>query len=416
VERAIPGVDASRDELLPFVGPAASLPLWSVLARLPFDAARAVWVIVLLLASAVLVLASLRLALGSFGRADAGIALLFGALTGPLVSDVSLGQVALVSAAAVAVSFVALDRRSGWPIVTACIAALQPNLALPLAARLTDRRTIALLAFALVAFLAVSFALGGGPAGFIAYLRLLEEHGSGERFILIQYSIPAILATFGIARSAAGVAGDAFAFVAFAVATYAAFRFRSQPVIVAAIAVAVLPWAVPFFHEHDFVIELIPALILCAAADARVRLVAAAASICVFVDWLGIAQRPHAALQIVCLAFALACALIAFGNRSPRTTSPLAPILTCAIVAAIAVPLAGAFPAPTWPDMLGAFHAAPGLDASAVWAAEQRRAGLDALVPTWGVLRAIPLAGCAALAIAGLLAARSQRDRATRTV
>src|ERR1700726_4519039 len=53
-ERTIAGVDASRDELLPFAGPAASLPLWSLFARLPFDAARIVWSVLLLLAVLVL--------------------------------------------------------------------------------------------------------------------------------------------------------------------------------------------------------------------------------------------------------------------------------------------------------------------------------------------------------------------------
>jgi hypothetical protein len=357
----------------------------------------------------VLVLAALRLALGAFGFGDAALALLFGALCGPVVSDISLGQVAIVAAAAVATAFVALKRRSAWAVIAACIATLQPNLALPLAARLTERRTIALLALAAVAFLALSFVTGGGPAGFAAYLQLLGEHGSGERFILIQYSIPAILVTFGIAQSSATLVGDAAEFIAFAVAAYAAFRFRSSPALVAAIAVALLPWGVPFFHEHDFVIEVIPALVLCAAASMRVRALAGAASVCVFVDWLLVAQRPHAALQTAALAVAIACAVIAYAQRAPHALPPLAPLATAAILIAGAVPLALAFPAPTWPDTLGAFHALPGLDASAVWAAEQQRAGLTALVPAWGVLRLIPLLGCAALAAAGVLAASETR-------
>ena len=42
-ERTVPGVDASRDELLPFVGPPATLPLWSVFARFPYATAAGLW-------------------------------------------------------------------------------------------------------------------------------------------------------------------------------------------------------------------------------------------------------------------------------------------------------------------------------------------------------------------------------------
>ncbi len=62
IERTIPGVDASRDEVLPFVGPAASLPLWSLFARLPFDVARIIWMAVLALALLALAVAAATLA------------------------------------------------------------------------------------------------------------------------------------------------------------------------------------------------------------------------------------------------------------------------------------------------------------------------------------------------------------------
>ena len=73
-ERTIPGVDATRDELLPFAGPAASLPLWSVLARLPFDAARVVWLILLAPAFAILAVAAAALAHVRLTAARAAIA------------------------------------------------------------------------------------------------------------------------------------------------------------------------------------------------------------------------------------------------------------------------------------------------------------------------------------------------------
>jgi hypothetical protein len=404
-ERTIPGVDATRDELLPFVGPAASLPLWSLLARLPFDAARIVWMGVLALALLVLGVGAAALAHVRLTASRAASALIFAAVTGPSISDLALGQVALVSAAAVACTLLALERRSAWTIVTAFGAAIQPNLALPLAVRLTSRRAALLLAAAAAAFFAVTLVAGGGGSALLAYLQRLGEHTASERFILIQYSVPAIAVSFGADRQAAQLGGTILAFATVACVAAMAIRLRAQPRLSAAFAIALLPWAVPFFHEHDFVIELIPAVVLAASANARVRALTGIAAACALVDWLGIAQRPAFAAQTVCLALAVACAFAALPNRSLRASSPLPPLIACALVAAIAVPLALAFPAPVWPDALGAFHAAANLDSSAVWAAEQQRAGLNGVAPAWGILRAIPLLGCLLLAVGAYFAA-----------
>jgi hypothetical protein len=405
VERTIGGVDPSRDELLPFAGPAASLPLWSLFARLPFDVARAVWVALLVLAFAVLAVAAAALAHVRLTPSRAASALLFGAVTGPFISDVALGQAALVSAAAVGVALLLLERDSPWAIAAALVTGIQPNLALPLAVRLVRQRSALLLAAAAAIFLALTFVAGGGGPGLVAYLHRLGDHGASERFIVIQYGLPAVLASFSIDPAAATVPARIVALLAVIGTALAVLRLRVQTRLAAVIAIAALPWVVPFFHEHDFVIELIPAIVLAASADARVRMFAAIASACTLVNWFGVAQRPGTAAQTVCLALALACAFAALPNRALRASSPLPPLIACAVLAAIAIPLALAFPAPVWPDTLGAFHAAPGLDASAVWAAEQQRAGLGALVPAWGVLRAIPLLGCAVFALTAYVAA-----------
>jgi hypothetical protein len=407
-ERTIAGVDAARDELLPFAGPAASLPLWSLLARLPFDAARVVWVTVLALAFAVLAAAAAALAHVRLTLGRALSAMLFGAVTGPVVSDVALGQAALVSAAAVGIALLALERRSVWAIAAAFAAAIQPNLALPLAVRLIDRRAAVLLAAGAALFFAVTFAVGGGGDAFLAYLHRLGEHAASERFIAIQYGVPAILASFAVPPAAATIASNLVALVAIAGTAFAAARFRVQTRLVAVIAIAALPWAVPFFHEHDFVIELIPAVVLSASANPRVRMLAGIAAVCAFVNWFGVAQRPSAAAHTVCLAIATAAAFAALPNRALRAASPLPPLIACALLGLTLIPLALVFPAPVWPDMLGSFHAAAELDASAVWAAEQQRSGLGAFVPAWGVLRAVPLLGCAVFALTAYFAAGAE--------
>ena len=358
----------------------------------------------LVLAFAVLAVAAAALAHVRLTAARAISALLFGAVTGPVIGDVALGQAALVSAAAVGVALLALERRSPWAIAAAFVAAIQPNLALPLAVRLVERRSAVLLTAALAAFVAIAFLAGGGGAGFLTYLQRLGEHGASERFIVIQYGVPAILASFAIPPGAATFAGNVVALLAVAGTAAAAIRLRVQTRLVAVIAIAALPWALPFFHEHDFVIELIPAVVLAASANPRVRLLAGVAALCTLVNWLGVAQRPSTAVQTAVLALATACAFAALPNRALRAASPLPPLIACGVLALLAIPLALAFPAPVWPDTLGAFHAAPGLDASAVWAAEQQRAGLGSLAPAWGVLRAIPLLGCAILAVTAYFA------------
>jgi hypothetical protein len=217
--------------------------------------------------------------------------------------------------------------------------------------------------------------------------------------------VPAILASFHAGVHTAAFAGDACALIAVAGAAAFAWRFRAQPLYAAAFAIAVLPWALPFFHEHDFVIEVIPAVVLAAAPNARVRMLAGVASLCVLVNWLNVAQRPDSGAQTVCLAFALACAFAALPNRTPREPSALPALSAAALLVLVAVPLALAFPAPVWPDALGAFHAARALDAGAVWAAEQQAAGLGAAVPAWGALRAIPLLGVLLFAFGAYVAA-----------
>src|SRR5579871_4668324 len=59
-ERAIPGVDPSREELLPYVGPPFGLALWEMLARLDWARACAVWSFALAIAFALLTLGALR--------------------------------------------------------------------------------------------------------------------------------------------------------------------------------------------------------------------------------------------------------------------------------------------------------------------------------------------------------------------
>ena len=405
VERTIPEVDPSHDEMLPYVGPAAALPFWSLVARLPFAVARAVWESLLALAVAGIVASSLLIAGGRITPLRAVTALALAGSSGPVVSGFTLGQAALIGSCATIAAFAALERRSQWAIPAAFVAAIQPNLALPLAMRAFDRRSFVRLACAAVAFLAVTFAAGGGPAGFVAYVRLLRLHDAAERYITIQHTLPALAAAFGASHASADAIGAAGSVLALALAVTIAVRLRAHPAIVACVGVALLPIAVPFFHEHDFAIDLLPVLVLMQRSDARTRALTGIAAVMTLVDWFGLAQRPQATLQLGCLAIAVAAACASLSARDDGSAlderiAYLAPLATALLLVAACVPLAHAFAAPTWPETLGPYHAPSAAAISTVWSEEGRRSGLEAVVPAWSMLRAIPLLGALVLAFA----------------
>ncbi|MFN2459812.1 MAG: glycosyltransferase 87 family protein [Candidatus Velthaea sp.] len=415
VERTIRGVDASRDELLPFVGPAASLPLWSLLARLPHATALLVWLAVLGVAFVMLVVAALTIARAPRDPRLFAAACGFAFASGPSISSIALGQAALVSAAALALALACYrSRRAAGAVAATLLAALQPNLALTLLARMRSRWDVAVAATAALLFTILTVAAGGGIGGILAYAGRLTAHYGAERFIAIQHTPTAIAYALGAAPPAALAFGALVSACAVAVALATIARARLDPTSATLLTFTLFPFAVPFFHEHDFVLELVPAIVLAAVARGAARRVASIASVLVLVDWFGFAQRVAAEGQIVCLGVALACAFVAMTPAARgESRASIAGLATLVVLMAVLVPLAHAHAAPTWPDALPAHFRAPGTaDASGVWGDEQRAAGLEARDAVWALLRALPLGGCALLAAATVLDARRRaRER-----
>jgi hypothetical protein len=410
-ERAIAGVDPERDELLPYVGPAAALPLFGALARLPYAVAVQVWTAFLIAALVALALAALALV-----RAR-GAAALFGAVllviaSGPGISDIALGQAALLSAAAIACALVAYERRaSAAGAVATLLAGIQPNLAFALVARMRDRAALLPAAAGALAFGALTLASGGGAHGFVAYLALLREHTNAERFVAIQHTPGAIAWALGAAPLPAITFAIACAILAVAAVAFVTVRARLDAFDGMLLALAAYPLAVPFFHEHDFVIELIALIALAVRTQGAARGWAGVAAALICVDWFGLAQRPAAAAQIVALGVAFACGFAALGRGARITRADLAPFVAIVALACVAAPLGRAFPAPVWPDALPAGYRAPAAaGASSVWAGEQRAAGLATRQPAWGALRALPLAGCVLLGVT-IIRTRRKADR-----
>jgi len=412
-ERRIPGVVASREELLPFVGPPFALPLWDALARRPWATATALWGTVMALGIAAIALGSLRLAGGRIDPLDCGAVLVLAAGFGPLTSGVALGQAAVVSCAAIVLTPLLLGPRLTYAAAAgALLAGLQPNLGVVLAARATSRR--AWIAFALAAAIAV-----GGSAialsddgGLPHYLAVLRDHAGSERFIAIQVTLVAVVRTLGVPTALAGLLGLAAAGIALVTVVVQCASRRYAPDARLALACAALPLAWPFAHEHDLTIAFLPGVLVLRRASGGAWVLAALAVLAVATDWLGLAQRPTGGTETVLLTLAAALGLSVLAREPLRWYHGL-PALACGAVAGAAA-VARAHPLPTWPDALPpGFAVARTVPAPAVWHLEQIASGIGGLDPVWGLLRLTSLAGCALLWAVAAVALAEPRPTAT---
>jgi hypothetical protein len=413
IERNIAGVDATRDEVLPFVGPPAALPFFGMLARLPYAAAALIWSAVLAGALLLLVGASLRASKKPSELAAVSAALTLALAWRPLTSDLALGQLALPAFACATSAVVAAPYALGRATLAAFFALAQPNVALGLAFVL-DRTRIAL---ALILGACLSYAIGAIAAGAawpLQYARLLASHLAAERFDAVQLTPVSIAFGFGAASTLATCVGLACALLAPAGAILLARRVR-EPLARFAGVCALVPFVAGFVHEQDLVVAYAAAVWCARRTAGSARAIALAATLLVSVDWFGIAQRTTGVAQNALLAAAALAAFIALGDAvEPRR------LAATALFAAVALTSLSWFalghPAPLWPNALGAFHAPGTASIAEVWAAEQRAAGLETPVAAWAFLRALPLAGCAMLAYAvGISAPKYPRPSCYRT-
>lgn len=409
VERSVPGVDAGRDELLPFVGPPFGLPAWMLFGSLPWPGAAAVWGGLLACAAASLALGALRLGAGPLRSSDVPAAFAFGAGFGPLTSGLALGQVAIVSCAAVAWMLLFLRGRRGalfGTLGSALVALLQPHLAPVLATRLGERRA-ALGIVGAIAVAAIGSALAlGGPDRVPHYFAILARHAAAERALAIQVTPGAIARALGASPQwAAALAIAAAGAAILGVGLQCASRAYGAVARVA-LACAALPLALPFAHEHDLTLAFLPALLCVRSGTGRRWHLAACAALAAGVDWLGLAQRPDGIAQTAVLTLGAGFALAVL-SREPVTPARAVPAIAaaCAVLALGAI--AAHHPVTVWPNALPLdFHAPRGAGAAEVWRLEQIASGVARLQPWSGVLRACSLAGCAALWLAAALILR----------
>ena len=397
-ERQIPGVVATRDELLPFVGPPFGLPLWDALSRLPWSWAAGVWHGVMLLSFAAVVLGSLRLAAGKLDAFEACAALVLGATFAPLTSGAALGQVALPACAAVIVTPLLLRVRFAYAATFgALVAALQPNLAIALVARLRETRSWIAAASALALALGGSAVAMASIGGIGHYLAVLRDHSSAERDAAIQTTVAGVAYGLGASPHAAEIVAGCIALAVVIALGWQCLCGRYAPGDCLVLACAALPLALPFAHEHDFNLAFLPALAVAYRATGIARLVGVGATIGIAVDWLGLAQRPGSTIEACAFALATGFALASLTPRRSAASSVAIAFAAGVCIALVAIP-AATHQLPTWPDHLPATFSVPrAMPAPDVWHAEQAAAGITARDPYWALLRVFALAGSALL-------------------
>jgi len=401
-ERTIAGVDSSRDELLPFVGPPSSLPLFSLFARIAYSRATIVWSMLLSVALIATVLLTLRLARIPYSwytlLAAAALSIGFA----PITSDLALGQVALLAFAGAVVAIVFYERRVVAAALGIIVAALQPNVALPLVALLTKRNGLrAAIAGALVTFALGAWALGAGWA--VTYAQTLAPHAGAEMLSAIQQTPVAVAYGFGLDANASKFIGRiaTFATTVVAIVVMVVLRDVRHRFVVLC---AMLPWGATFFHEHDLLVAFAPAVWCARYASGARRSIGLIATLLVAIDWLGLAQRPDGIAQSAFLALAAACGYLALTtSQTSSARSTWLAVATAAAVFAFGAWIGAQHPAPIWPDALGAYHAPANTSAAAVWESEQRITGLLDVQPAWALLRSFALIGSVLLAVAAAL-------------
>ncbi|HXP93223.1 MAG TPA: glycosyltransferase family 87 protein [Candidatus Binatia bacterium] len=394
VEKTIPGVDAARTEVLPFLGPPISLPFWAILARFPFEIAAKLWGAILGVAVLVIFLGSFTLAGRKIRWSDAPIIVALAAAFSPLSYGFSLGQSALVAIAMViAALWLLRDGRWPWSALASFGAlVLKPNVSFALLGLLRSRRGFVSLAAACGAFVVTNLIVAGGPDEIGRYARALRGHTSAERFSFLQITPASILFGFGIPAPAAAALGVVCALIAVAVLAIVVYRTRARELESAALACAVLPLVSPFLHVHDLIVVFLPAMLCLHRARGWAWVAGAIGTVIVATDWVAMTQGKIGGVYDFLVALIVGLEIVALAPAVPLRLR-LAPF----VVALCILPIWAAAPSQAvglWPDGLPrGFTVSLNQPVSAVWEAEQVAAGLERVDPFAAFVRSLSLAG-----------------------
>ena len=310
-ERTVAGVDPTREELLPFVGPPATLPLWSLFARLPYPAAALLWTATLAFALLVLVFAACaevvdaRRSLPFLRRSrwQSHGARHQRSRTWPARAAGICGSDLVVLAG---------DATPAYAALAASVAFAQPNASLGLVSQLgRNRTTLALAAGAIITYALGS--LAAGPGWPLAYARTLAAHSvrGGPRRDSDHAGRDRVRLWSDARRGTCARRYRALLAIAGAIAVVT--RVRERFARFAALS-ALIPFVASFVHEHDLLVAYAAAVWGAQRTNGSARIAALAGTLLVATDWLGLAQRPSGVVQSALLALAAFAAFVALGE------------------------------------------------------------------------------------------------------
>jgi len=413
IEQTLPGFDPKRLELLPFVGPPLSLPLWAAFGAIPYVGAALAWIVVLVGSVVVMMIVPARFAGYRLQRGDAPTFLLLAVSSGPLVTGVSAGQAALPAVAAVVVAVVSAARRRWMVMAAAAIVAglLKPNDALVIVATLREMAVLCAVAGSAIVSGLANLSVAHGVHGIIAYFGVIMSQGAAERKFTNQFAPASIAYGFGITQQAAGMLGSALSALAIATVVTAVRSTRASLADGAAIACAAFPFMLPYEHEPDMVIALLPALFVLFRARGRTWALGAIGTVLLFINPFALTQGSPGTTFAVAMA---AVAGLQLAALAPPACKPLrfAPLTVVPLVLFLGL-LAPPDRLPIWPDVPVA-HAVvtAGASPSAIWNAELVALGLDTQYPWVSLVRLLTLSGCVCIGIAMARTASRQSPRA----
>jgi hypothetical protein len=401
IEQTLPGFDSSRIELLPFVGPPLSLPLWAAFGALPFAGAAIAWGVVLVASAVAIMVLPARLAEYRIRPGDIPSLLLLVVSSGPIVTGISAGQAALPAVAAVIVVVWCAARRRWILMAAAAIVAglLKPNDALVIVATLREAVALCVAAGSAIVSGLANLQIAHGLHRLIAYLGVIANQGEAERTFTNQLAPTSIAYGFGMTRQAAGEFGTVLSVLAAGTVVAAVRATRADLTDGAAISCAMLPFVLPYEHVPDMAVVLLPALLVVFRARGRTWALGATGTVLLFINPFALTQGWPGTTFAVTMAAVAALQLAAL---APPVCKPVrfVPLAIAPLVLVLGL-FAPAERLPIWPGEPGPrVVVTPGASPSAIWNAELVALQLDTQRPWVSLVRLLTLAGCACIGIA----------------
>lgn len=303
------GLHTAKDQVdLPAPFPGYALAVFAIVALLPYPAAAAVWLMLLLACTAAACVFLGRLC----GRPSlAALMLLAVAFS---VAVIPYGELAPVIMAALTGGALALrDERRAALVLALAVIALLPHVALPVFLALfiwhrSARLPVALLCGAL----ALIDVIAGGPQLALSYFtRVLPNHAASEIGFITQYSMTWLAQGLGASDRVALAAGNLSYLVMVVLGVWLAgieSRKLRDPALLLLIPAAFAVTFGSFIHYSEITLAFPAALLLYTRTRGTARAIAATAVLLAALPWQSIVTQPALMIPVTLGAIAI-CAI-----------------------------------------------------------------------------------------------------------